>query len=105
MYIVAITFPMTECVFQTSAIMKMCTSRKYPYFPTEGIGISWGVRGSVGEVWIFSGNKNLHLAILPGECCTQFTVVSIQSRFDTSCFNTNRSHFDTHVKLIRYCKL
>ena len=25
----------------------MCSSRKYPYFPTEGIGISWGVRGFV----------------------------------------------------------
>ena len=79
MYIVAITFPMTECVFQTSAIMKMCTSRKYPYSPTEGKGLEFpgGVRGSVGEVWIFSGNKKLHLAILPDECCTQFTVVSI----------------------------
>ena len=59
----------------------------------EGIGISLGVRGSVGEVWIFSGNNNSHLAILPDECCTQFTVVSIQSRFDT------------HVKSIRYRKL
>ena len=59
----------------------------------------------MGEVWLFSGNNNSHLAILPDECCTQFTVVSIQSRFDTSCFDTNRSHFDTHVKSIRYCKL
>ena len=49
----------------------------------------------MGEVWIFSGNNNSHLAILPDECCTQFTVVSIQSRFDESCFDTNRSHFDT----------
>jgi len=61
----------------------LCSSRKYPYSPTEGIGISWGVgvsgrpkhlkkcmklnwnfqRGgevlqkkipSVGKVWIFS---------------------------------------------------
>ena len=27
-----------------------------------------------------------------------FTVVLIQSRFDTSRFNTNRSRFDTNVK-------
>jgi len=25
----------------------MCNSRKYPYSPTEGIGISWGVGGPV----------------------------------------------------------
>ena len=31
-------------------------------------------------------------------------VVSIQSRFDTSRFDTNRSQFVTHVKSIR-CKL
>ena len=31
-----------------------------------------------------------------------FTVVSIQSRFDTSRFDTNRSRFDTHVKSFRY---
>ena len=29
-------------------------------------------------------------------------VVSIQSRFDTSCFDTNRSRFDTYVKSFRY---
>ena len=29
-------------------------------------------------------------------------VVSIQSRFDTSRFETNRSRFDTHVKSFRY---
>ena len=66
-------------IIQTS----LCSSKKYPYSPTEGIGISWGVVGpvkpknlkksmkltwnfqrgggvlkkipSVGEVWIFSG--------------------------------------------------
>ena len=67
--------------FTLSYIWKntLCSSRKYPYSPTEGIGISWGMgsarpknlkkcmklnwnfqRGwgvfsSVGEVWIFSG--------------------------------------------------
>ena len=36
-----------------------------------------------------------------------YPVVSIvQSRFDTSRFNTNRSRFDTHVKSFRYtCKV
>ena len=24
----------------------MCSSRKHPYSPTEGIGISWGMGGS-----------------------------------------------------------
>ena len=61
----------------------MCLSRKYPYSPTDGIGISWGGAGvlevqklekctklnwdfkrggevfekktSMGEVWIYSG--------------------------------------------------
>jgi len=64
----------------------MCRSRKYPYSPTEGIGISWGVGCSLrpkhlkkciklnwnfqrggglgrksfcGEVWIFSGTTQL----------------------------------------------
>ena len=32
----------------------------------------------------------------------QFMVVSIQSRFDTSRFDTNQSHFDTYLKSIRY---
>ena len=32
----------------------------------------------------------------------RFTVVSIQSRFDTSRFGTNLSRFVTHVKSIRY---
>ena len=32
----------------------------------------------------------------------RFTVVSIQSRFDTSRFDTSRSRFVTHVKSIRY---
>ena len=27
-------------------ILPMCSSRKYPYSPTEGIGNSWGVGGS-----------------------------------------------------------
>ena len=56
---------------------------------------------------MFSGSNNSHLAILPDECCTQFMVVSIQSHFNASCFDTNRSHIDTHVhvKSIRYCKL
>ena len=31
-----------------------------------------------------------------------FTVVSMQSHFDTSRFETNRSHFDTHVKSFQY---
>ena len=34
--------------------------------------------------------------------CRRFTVVSIQSRFDTSRLDTNRSEFVTHVKSIRY---
>ena len=29
----------------------MCTSRKYPYSPTEGIGISWG--GGLGKTQKF----------------------------------------------------
>ena len=33
---------------------------------------------------------------------SRFTVVSIQSRFDTSRFDTNQSRFDTHVKSFRY---
>ena len=36
----------------------------------------------------------------------RFTVVSIQSRFDTSRFDTNRSRLDTPVKSFRYtCKV
>ena len=92
---------MIECVFQTSVMMYMCTSRKYPYSPTEGIGISWGVEGSVRPknlkkcvklYWNFQrggGGRDLrknplwercgyflelhnwHLAILPDKCCTQ----------------------------------
>ena len=31
-----------------------------------------------------------------------FTVISIQSRFDTSRFDTNQSRFDTNVKSFRY---
>ena len=31
-----------------------------------------------------------------------FTVVSIQSRFDTSRFDTNQSRFDTNQKSFRY---
>ena len=34
--------------------------------------------------------------------CGRFTVVSIQSRFDTSRFDANRSKFVTNVKSIRY---
>ena len=30
-----------------TAFYKMCRARKYPYSPTEGTGISWGVGGSV----------------------------------------------------------
>ena len=36
------------------------------------------------------------------ECEVWFTVVSIQSRFGTSPFDTNRSKFVTNVKSIRY---
>ena len=32
----------------------------------------------------------------------RYKVVSIQSRFDTSRFDTNRSRFDTHIKSVRY---
>jgi len=68
-------------------LCKLCGSRRYPYSPKEGIGISWGVGGSmrpktlkkcmklnwnfqrggevfiekipsVGEVWIFSGTTH-----------------------------------------------
>ena len=35
-------------------------------------------------------------------CPYWFTVVSIQSRFDTSRFDTNQSRFDTNVKSFRY---
>ena len=31
-----------------------------------------------------------------------FTVISIQSRFDTSRFDTNQSRFDTNQKSFRY---
>jgi len=31
----------------TTALQLLCSSRKYPCSPTEGIGISWGVGGSV----------------------------------------------------------
>jgi len=27
-------------------LLPLCSSRKYPYSPTEGIGISWGVEDS-----------------------------------------------------------
>ena len=36
------------------------------------------------------------------KCSSRCPVVSIQSRFDTSRFDTNRSRFDTHVKSFRY---
>ena len=39
---------------------------------------------------------------MPRNCAQWCPVVSIQSRFDTSRFETNRSRFDTHVKSFRY---
>ena len=38
----------------------------------------------------------------PAQYSARCPVVSIQSRFDTSRFETNRSRFDTHVKSFRY---
>ena len=40
--------------------------------------------------------------VLAGNVIQFLSVVSIQSRFDTSRFDTNQSRFDTHVKLFRY---
>ena len=57
---------------------------------TEGIG------NSEGEV----GSKTQEIP--KGRGVVWFTVVSIQSRFDTSRFDTNRSRFDTNVKSFRY---
>ena len=42
------------------------------------------------------------LVTLYNSSMDRFTVVSIQSRFDTSRFDTNQSRFDTHVKSFRY---
>ena len=50
--------------------------------------------------------KILHLFLNANKCIIWYPVVSIQSRFDTSRFDTNRSRFDTQVKSFRYtCKV
>ena len=44
----------------------------------------------------------IHVTLQEENSFRRCPVVSIQSRFDTSRFDTNRSRFDTHVKSFRY---
>ena len=65
----------------------MCSSRKYPNSPTEGIGISWGWGvlekiPSMGEVWIFSGSTQYEnrIGLQKQLHCGQLRLATLQEK-------------------------
>ena len=87
------------CLLQTSQVKDSFPEWWQPY--AVNVEVTTSVYPKVDD-WQHNKFFILHLNQFHTSTSQRYPVVSIQSRFDTSRFDTNRSRFDTHVMSFRY---